>query len=148
MPETRIATVTWGSVNSPASLYGSALTLETSGAVRLVNRLVPSGTTLQEWYSSTDYQAVRDAPALPLLRHGQAYRLDPVLDPDPPDSLIFDVSYFDRFDDLIGVEVLYPPSYGFRYPADCHHYTIRLLNGGCDEFRFSSFALLEVDDGH
>ncbi len=146
MPERRIASVTWGSLNSPAALYGSALTLAATGSVTLVNHLMPSGTTIQEWYSSTDYQAVRGAPSLPLLRHGRAYRLDPAVEADPPGSLLFDVRYFDRFDDLIGVDVLYPPTYWFRYPAECHHYTIRLLNGGCDELRFGSFALVEVSD--
>jgi len=138
-----VATVRWGSPNSEASLYGTALTLATSGEVHLVNRLMPSGTTIQEWYSFTDYQSVRAAPALPLLHPGQTYRLDPGIESKPADSVIFDVRYFDRFDELVRVDVLYPPSYSFEYPPQCHHYTIRLVNAGCDELRFTSFRLLE-----
>ena len=141
-----VATVRWGSLNSRDSLYGSALTLRATGEIELVNGLMPSGTTLQEWYSYTDYQAVRGAPSLPLLHHGKTYRLDAVLESTPADSVIFDVRYFDRFNDLLRTDVLYPPSYSFEYPANCHHYTIRLLNAGCDRLAFTSFALLEAND--
>jgi accessory secretory protein Asp3 len=109
---------------------------------------MPSGTTIQEWYSFTDYGSVRDTPALPLLRHGKKYRIDPAIESDPPNSIIFDVRYFDRFNDLVSADVLYPPSYLFVYTTECHHYTIRLVNAGCDQVRFTSFTLLEVgDDG-
>jgi len=107
---------------------------------------MPSGTTIQEWYSFTDYQSVRDTPALPLLHHGKKYRVSPEIESTPPDSVIFDVRYFDRFNDLVGSDVLYPPSYSFEYPDDCDHYTIRLVNGGCDQLRFTSFTLVEVED--
>ena len=141
-----VTTVRWGSPNSRASLYGTALTMAKSGEVRLVNRLMPSGTTLQEWYSFTDYQSVRDSPALPPLYHGKTYRLEPVIESHPPGSVVFCVHYFDRFNDLLRADVLYPPNYIFEYPAQCHHYTIRLVNGGCDQLSFTSFKLLEV--GH
>ncbi|GAB3601260.1 accessory Sec system protein Asp3 [Microbacterium tumbae] len=143
MANSRIATVRWGGINSRASLYGTALAREASGDVHLVNRLMPSGTTMQEWYSFTDYQAVRDAPSLPLLHAGRTYRLEPELTPTPDDSVIFEVRFFDRFDALIRAEVLHPPAYAFEYPAGCHHYTIRLVNGGCDELRFTAFTLRE-----
>jgi len=140
--------VRWGGPNSRASLYGTALTMRASGEVHLVNRLMPSGTTMQEWYSFTDYQSVRDIPALPLLHHGRTYRLAPVIESDPPDTVLFEVRCFDRFDELVRVEVLHPPTYAFEYPEDCHHYTIRLVNAGCDELRFTSFALLEEVEDH
>ncbi|MBO9577878.1 MAG: accessory Sec system protein Asp3 [Microbacteriaceae bacterium] len=146
MGSAEIATVRWGALNSQASLYGTALTLEVSGAVRLANRLMPSGTTIQEWYSFTRYQSVRDIPALPLLHSGKTYRIEPAIEASPAGSVIFEVRCFDRFDVLLRADVLHPPSYAFEYPADCHHYTIRLMNGGCDELRFTSFSLLEVDD--
>lgn len=146
MTDREIAAVRWGSLNSLASLYGSALTLKDSGEVRLVNHLMPSGTTIQEWYSFTDFQSVRETPALPLLHHGKKYRLDQAIEASPPDSVIFDVRYFDRFNALVCADVLYPPSYSFEYPEECHHYTIRLLNAGCDELTFTSFTLLEVGD--
>jgi accessory Sec system protein Asp3 len=138
-----IATVRWGSLNSQASLYGSALTLGRSGEVSLVNPLMPSGTIIQEWYSFTDYQSVRESPALPLLRPGKTYRIDPAIQSSPAGSVIFDVRCFDRLDDLVRADVLHPPSYSFEYPVGCHHYAIRLVNGGCDELRFTSFRLLE-----
>jgi accessory secretory protein Asp3 len=138
-----IATVRWGSLNGRASLYGTALTTDASGDVHLANRLMPSGTTIQEWYSFTDYQSVRDAPALPLLHHGTSYRLEPAIESSPDGTAIFDVRYFDRFNQPIRTEVLYPPEYAFEYPEESHHYTIRLLNGGCDELRFRSFRLIE-----
>lgn len=141
-----IVTVGWGHLNSQAALYGTALTLRASGAVELVNHLMPSGTTIQEWYSFTDYQSIRDAPELPLLHHGRKYRIAPELETTPPGSVVFDVRYFDRFDDLVRMDVLHPPSYSFEVPSECHYYTIRLVNGGCDELRFTSFTLLEVDD--
>jgi accessory secretory protein Asp3 len=148
MATREIATVRWGSPDSPASLYGTALTVKASGEIDLVNRLMPSGTTIQEWYSFTDYGSVRDTPALPLLRHGKKYRIDPAIESDPPNSIIFDVRYFDRFNNLVSADVLYPPSYLFVYRTECHHYTIRLVNAGCDQVRFTSFTLLEVgDDG-
>jgi len=145
MASREIETVGWGSPNSAASLYGSALTVEASGAAHLVNRLMPSGTTIQEWYSFTDYQAVRDTPVLPLLQHGKTYRIVPRIESVPEDTFIVEVRYFDRFNDLLRAEVLYPPEYEFEYAADCHYYTVRLVNGGCDELRFTSLTLLEVE---
>ena len=140
-----IASVGWGSPNSRASLYGSALTMEASGAAHLVNDLMPSGTTIQEWYSFTDYQSMRDTPVLPPLHPGRTYRVVPRIVSVPEGTVIVEVRYFDRFDDLVRAEVLYPPEYEFEYPAGCHSYTIRLVNGGCDELRFTSLTLLEVE---
>jgi accessory secretory protein Asp3 len=145
MAAREIATVGWGGHNSQASLYGSALTLQASGDVHLVNRLMPSGTTIQEWYSFTDYQALREVPALPLLQHGRSYRLVPRAVSVPADTLAFQVRFFDRFAALVDAVMLYGPDYAFTYPADCHYYTIRLVNAGCDELRFTSLTLLEED---
>jgi accessory Sec system protein Asp3 len=145
MATNEIKTVGWGSPNSQASLYGSALTVEASGAARLVNRLMPAGTTIQEWYSSTDYQSVRDTPVLPLLHYGTTYRIVPQVVSVPQDSFIIEVRHFDRFNALLRTDVLYPPEYEFEYPAGCHYYTVRLVNGGCDELRFTSLTLLEVE---
>jgi len=144
MATSPIATVGWGSPNSPTSLYGSRLTFEASGDAHLINHLMPGGTTIQEWYSFTDYQSVRDTPALPLLHHGRKYRLEPRIASTPAETFILEVSFFDRFDDLVDAVVLYPPEYEFEYPAGGHYYSIRLLNGGCDELRFTSLTLLEV----
>lgn len=144
MAASEIATVGWGSPNSKTSLYGSALTVSSSGTAHLVNRLMPAGTTIQEWYSFTDYQSIRDTPVLPLLHHGTTYRVVPRIVSVPEDTLILEVRYFDRFDELVRAAVLYPPEYEFEYPAECHYYTIRLVNGGCDELRFASLTLVEV----
>jgi accessory secretory protein Asp3 len=146
MASEEIATVRWGSLNSPASLYGTSLRLNASGDVHLANPLMSSGTTIQEWYSFTDYQSMRDVPTLPLLQQGRSYRIAPAMHAVPGDSVIFEVRFLDRFDELLRVDVLHPPTYGFEYPAQCHHYTIRLMSAGCDELRFTSFTLSEVDD--
>ena len=143
MADREIARIRWSNPNSAQALYGTELTVE-PGAVRYVNRLMPSGTTIHEWHSFTDYQEVRNAPTLPLLHHGTTYRIDPEVESSPPGSVLFGVSYFDRFNEQLGSDVLYPPSYSFDYPPECHHYAIRMVNGGCDEVRFSSFAVIEV----
>jgi len=140
-----IGTVRWGSPNSPAALYGTALTMAASGEVSVVNRLMPGGTTIQEWHSFTDYQSARDSPVLPLLHRGRTYRLAPRVVSVPADAFLFEVRFFDRFDGLVAAVTLYPPEYSFEYPRDGHHYTIRLVNAGCDELRFTSLTLLEVD---
>ncbi|MDR3068241.1 MAG: accessory Sec system protein Asp3 [Cellulomonas sp.] len=145
MTTNEVETVRWGGLHSQAALYGTTLTFGASGEVSLANRLMPAGTTIQEWYSSTDYQAVRDTPALPLLRRGQTYRLVPRVVSVPADAFLFEVRFLDRFDDLVLAVALYPPEYEFVYPSDCHHYTIRLVNAGCDELRFTSLTLLEVE---
>ena len=146
MASGEIETVRWGDLNSRDSLYGSALTMEAGGGVRLINHLMPGGTTLQEWYSFTDYQSVRDSPELPLLHRGRRYRIEPRLVTVPDDTVIFEVRFFDRFDNLVSTEVLYPPTYAFEFPTDAHYYSIRIVNGGCDELRFTSLTLLEVED--
>lgn len=147
MAAEQIASVDWGFHASRASLYGSTLTLSPSGSVRLVNHLMPSGTLIQEWYSFTDYQAVRSTPDLPLLHHGKRYRIVPQIVSVPEDTYVLEVRFYDRFDESVGTEVLYPPDREFEYPHGCHHYTVRLVNGGCDEIRFESLSLLEVTDG-
>ncbi|MFB9956484.1 accessory Sec system protein Asp3 [Cellulomonas denverensis] len=63
----------------------------------------------------------------------------------PPDTVIVEIRYFDRFDTVLRTDILHPPEYAFDYPADCRHYTIRLLNGGCDEVWFDSFTLLDAE---
>jgi|GEM_PF-67380 len=146
-PRTRqIAVVRWGEHHSRHSLYGSALRVTSSGEVHLVNPLMPSGTTLQEWYSFTDYQALRDTPALPLLRHGGRYRIEPRVESVPERTTVFEVRFHDRFGDLVAAQVLYAPDHEFTYPGDGHSYTIRLVNAGCDQLRFTSLTLAEVLD--
>ena len=144
MTTREIETVRWGSPNGKASLYGTALTLEASGDVTLVNRLMPAGTTIQEWYSFTDYQSVRETPVLPLLHGGKTYRVVPRAVSVPDGTFLLEVFFFGRFDEPMSTVVLYPPEYAFEYPSECHHYTIRLVNAGCDELRFTSLTLLEV----
>jgi len=140
-----IETVGWGSPSGQACLYGSALRLEASGAAHLVNHLMPAGTTIQEWYSFTDSQLVWEVPVLPLLHHAKTYRLILGVVSVPEDTFVVEVRHFNRFKELVRTDVLYPPAYQFEYPAECHHYTIRLVNGGCDELRFTSLTLLEVE---
>ena len=144
LSEREIAVVGWGSHNSADSLYGSAIAVGPSGEVHLVNALMPSGTTLQEWYSLTDYQAVRDTPDLPLLQHGRTYRIAPQCEAVPARTALFQVVFFDRFGDLVESRVLYDPDLAFVYPDAAHSYTLRLVNAGCDELRFTSLTLLEV----
>ncbi|WP_344790349.1 accessory Sec system protein Asp3 [Gryllotalpicola daejeonensis] len=135
----------WGSHKSADSLYGSALTISPAGEVSLVNHLMPGGTTIQEWYSVTDYQSVRDTPDLPLLHAGRTYRVAAQVTSVPEGTLVFEARFFDRFDALVGVQVLHAPDCEFEYPGDAHHYAIRMVNAGCDELHFTSLALLEVD---
>ncbi len=138
-----IASVSWGRLHRKSALYGTELTVEIGDAVRLRNRLMPSGTVLQEWHSVTDYQSLRTTPRLPLLQQGRRYRIEPELASTPDSSVYFEVLCYDRFDELVHAEVLYSPGYAFGYPLECHHYTIRLRSGGCDELRFVSFTLWE-----
>ncbi|MCL2466601.1 MAG: accessory Sec system protein Asp3 [Micrococcales bacterium] len=145
MTTNEVTTVRWGCPDSQMSLYGTALVLAASGEVALVNRLMPAGTTMQEWYSSTDYQAVRESPVLPLLHGGMTYRVVADATSVPAGTFFFEVRFFDRFDTLLSAVVLYPPEHSFGYPPDSHHYTIRLVNAGCDELRFTSLTLLEVE---
>ncbi|MCL1871550.1 MAG: accessory Sec system protein Asp3 [Promicromonosporaceae bacterium] len=145
MSGSEVATVRWGSHSCQASLYGSALTTRASGEVRLVNPLMPGGTTLQEWYSSTSYQALRATPSLPLLHHGRRYRIDPRVVSVPADTFLFEVRFVDRFGEVVRAEILRAPDYDFEYPQDCAYYTLRLVNAGCDELRFESLTLLEAD---
>src|SRR6202012_4135318 len=64
----------------------------------------------------------------------------------PEDTFIIEVRYFDRFNELVRTHVLHAPEYEFEYPADCHYYAVRLVNGGCDELRFTSLTLLEAEE--
>ncbi|MCL1897350.1 MAG: accessory Sec system protein Asp3 [Micrococcales bacterium] len=142
----KIATVGWGSPNSRASLHGTALTMSGSGETLLVNNLMPSGTTMQQWHSFTDYQSERDIPALPPLFHGKTYSLEPTLEATPPGSVFFCVRFFDGSNQLLQSQVLFPPNYRFQYPAKCHHYWVQLVNAGCDQLSFESLVLWEVLD--
>jgi accessory secretory protein Asp3 len=146
MSDREIAVVGWGELNSKDALYGSALTVTPSGEAHLVNHLMPSGTTLQEWYSFTDYQAVRDTPELPLLRHGARYRVVADVTSAPAGTTLLEVRFHDRFGDEVDRQVLHAPDHAFTYPPGGHSYTIRLVNAGCDEVWFRSLRLLEAPD--
>jgi accessory secretory protein Asp3 len=142
--DTEIVTVIWGDHNSTDSLYGSRLVFAADDSITLTNPLMPSGLVLQEWYAFTSYQQVRDTPDLPLLHHGKRYRVAMDMQPTPADTVVVEIQYFDDYSAPIRQQVLHGPDFAFDYPDDCHSYSIRLINGGCDGLAFRNLTLLEV----
>jgi accessory secretory protein Asp3 len=143
-PDNVIVTLGWGAPAAREALYGTALTIDASGACHLVNPLMPGGTVLQEWSSVTDYAADRATPVLPLLYTGRRYAVTVDAQSVPGGAFLVEVAFADRFGAALGTEVLYAPAFEFTYPLGAHHYTIRLVNAGCDELRFTSLSLAEV----
>ena len=145
MKEKHIATLTWGQHHSLEGLYGSEVSILQSGDTRLVNSYMPSGTVIQRWYSSTDFQATRATPTLPLLYPGVTYRLAVLMSSVPDSTCIFEVQFFGRISQRIGRKFLHSPAECFVYPQSCYFYTIQMINAGCDELTFKSMDILEVD---
>ena len=145
MKEQLITTVTWGQHHSLDSLYGSQISIHSNGAVLFVNQLMPSGTVIQQWYSSTDFQSTRATPTLPFLYPKSSYKLDVQMTSIPDKTCLFDVLFFGRVNQLIGKHILHNVDDIFLYPDEAYYYTIRMINAGCDEFTFNSFSIMKVN---
>lgn len=107
------------------------------------NPLMSPSFNITSWSSRTNFQGQRTQPDLPLLKRGGHYHIHLEADIRPADSLYVKVTYFDRLGEEIGFEVLKDKNWYFTYPLKAFHYTIDLINAGCERLVFDHLELAE-----
>lgn len=110
------------------------------------NPLMSPSFTMTSWSSRTNFQGHRSQPDLPLLKRGGSYQVHLEATVRPADSLYVKVTYFDRLGEVIGFDVLKDQSWLFTYPLKAFHYTIDLINAGCEQLIFDYLEIAERDD--
>lgn len=107
------------------------------------NALMSPGFSITSWSSQTKFQSQRTQPELPLLKRGHVYQVFLRAAVLPENSLYVKVTYFDRLGKEIGSDILKDQTWIFRYPSNAFHYTIDLLNAGCEYLVFDYLQLFE-----
>ncbi|MGT2926286.1 accessory Sec system protein Asp3 [Streptococcus cuniculipharyngis] len=141
---TRYYVIKWRENQQSTYLYGSQLIWQKE-AVHVTNQLMPSGLSFHEWQSRTNYQRDRREPELPLLRPGKTYQLELVSDLLVGSLPYLQIICYDRWEQEL-VKITIKEGRGdFVYPTETYDYHIRLINAGCQSFRFHQLVLREVD---
>lgn len=139
------ALIFWGQLRPESFLYGTKLKYRAKDWIEFENEWVPAGKSLHSWYSKTIYQKLREAPQLPILKAGKAYYLKAHLKAVPEGSLYFKILYYNRFEKLIGDEVIRSSKESFTPPEEMYAYNIELINAGCQSFTFNAIEIIEAE---
>ncbi|KXT77131.1 Accessory secretory protein Asp3 [Streptococcus sp. DD10] len=146
LKEKREKRILWGQATDLTFLYGSVVRYLANDHIQFQNDLIPSAQIIKEWKSATSYQAERTTPALPLLRVGQAYHLKISLSTSPVKSVLVEVAFKNRFDEVIDRIATINDSLEFTYPEEAYTYSISLMSAGVTEMDFHSLLLEEVEE--
>ena len=134
----------WGPVTSADYLWGSRIQKVANDKILFNNSLMPSGQIIKKWQSITRYDGERTVPSLPLLKRGQAYRLDVSMSSNPVHTVLVEMIFQDRFGLTVERKVTSDGSLSFVYPEGAYSYQVRLLSGGMQEFTFHYFIILPI----
>lgn len=137
--------IKWENYAKNSYTFGSRISFK-DGQVIFDNPLMSPSFALTSWSSRTNFQAQRTQSDLPLLKRGSTYQVKLVADIHPANSLYVKVIYFDRLGETIGFEVLKDDHWQFTYPRDAFHYTIELINAGCERVVFDQLILADYHE--
>lgn len=137
--------ILWGQATELNFLFGSLVRYLAKDHIQFQNSLIPSAQIIKEWKSQTNYQGERTTPALPLLRVGQAYHLEISLSTSPVKSILVEVVFKNRFDEVIERATTIDSSLDFIYPEEAYSYSIQLMSAGVMEMDYHYMLLTEAD---
>lgn len=139
-------TVRWNNYMSEAYIYGSEVEFTNPEMIVIHNELIPSGTVLKKWYSKTNFQAQRVEPTLPIIDGEGIYRI--TLDADAPEGgmVLLRLVFFDRYDAVVGEEIIRDGEKEFCCPIRTYSYQVHLISAGASIIRFMKFEIQEVVD--
>lgn len=139
-------TIYWNEYASDTYLYGSEIQFHHKDDVEYLNRLMPPGTIIKQWYSKTNFQMQRIEPALPIIDGESKYRIIVNIDTEEDENCLVRLVFYDRYEVEAGSLTLRDKETEFRCPLKTYSYRLQLINGGVTKFHFHSVVIQEVID--
>lgn len=139
-------TIYWNEYASDTYLYGSEIQFHQKDDVEYLNRLMPPGTIIKQWYSKTNFQLQRIEPALPIIDGETQYKITINIDTEEDENCLVRLVFYDRYEVEAGSLTLRDKETVFRCPLKTYSYRLQLINGGVTKFHFHSVVIQEVID--
>lgn len=136
--------VYWNEYSADTYLYGSEITYHRKDDVEFMNKMMPPGTVIKQWYSKTNYQAQRIEPALPMIDGESDYQIMVNIDTPPGESWLVRLVFYDRYETEAGSLAIRDKVTDFKCPLKTYSYRMQLINGGLTRFRYYSIVIQEV----
>lgn len=135
----------WREYSSNFYLYGSVIRFYAKDDVYFENELMPAGTVIKEWYSKTNYQAMRIEPELPIIDGESKYSIQVNISGCKEGTCMVRFVFFDRYESEIGHLNVKSPSMDFQCPLKTYSYRVQLINAGVTSFHFHSLVITEKE---
>lgn len=140
-------TIYWNEYASDTYLYGSEIKFHKKDDVEFLNRLMPPGTVIKQWYSKTNFQMQHIEPSLPIIDGEGQYMITINMDTEEGENALFRLVFYDRYEMEAGAITLRDKETVFHCPLKTYSYRLQLINGGMTKFHFHSVVIQEVIDG-
>lgn len=140
-------TIYWNEYASDTYLYGSEIAFHKKDEVEFVNRLMPPGTIIKQWYSKTYFQRQRIEPSLPIIDGESDYRIILNMDVPEGETVLARLVFYDKYEVEAGYVVIRDRVEEFKCPLKTYSYRLQLINGGCTSLVFHSIIIQEVIHG-
>lgn len=137
-------TIYWNEYASDTYLYGSEIKFHQKDDVEYLNRLMPPGTVIKQWYSKTNFQLQRIEPALPIIDGESQYKITINIDTEDDENCLVRLVFYDRYEVEAGSLTLRDKETVFRCPLKTYSYRLQLINGGVTKFHFHSVVIQEI----
>lgn len=139
-------TIYWSEYASDTYLYGSKVLFHKKDDVEFVNRLMPPGTIIKQWYSKTNFQLQRIEPTLPIIDGESKYQISINIDTNDRGCALMRLVFYDRYEVEAGSITLRDKVTTFSCPLKTYSYRLQLINGGVTDLRFHSVVIQEITD--
>lgn len=137
--------VYWKQISDITFKYGSRIKFLDTATV-FENPLMPSGTVIHEWLMSTNYQAQRVIPTLPILKRDTVYYFVFDYEVRPADSVYFKINFYRKDFTHIHTMLVFGKSKEILVPADAYSYNIQLMNAASHQLIFRRILIAELSD--
>ncbi|MGX7091624.1 accessory Sec system protein Asp3 [Hutsoniella sourekii] len=135
--------IKWHYIKPSTYMHGSQVDFMDSGQVRFENELLPSGKRIHTWTSGSNFFHNRQGSELIQLIPGRHYHLEAHLTCQPKESVFVELSFYDRYDNLIQAVYVKDGQEDFQVPLGTYYYHMSLFSAGCVAFTFNSICLNE-----
>lgn len=131
--------------NSVANTYmaGTKFKKHADKSIEFENKLMAPGLSLVTWSSSSNYQAVKRVPELPLLINDHRYQICLKVVAEPAGTVINRLTFYNAQRDEIKRLDFADLHYNFTFPKEAMTYTFTMINAGCQKIRFERMQLAD-----
>lgn len=140
MNDKYINEIYWDS-GAHAYYYGSRIQSSAKRRIKFTNQLMEAGDEIISWTSSTNYQAEKLTPALPILQANHQYQLLVGVKTEPSQTVMTRLEFFNVQGDRIKKIEFLGTSRKFVYPVGSFSYRISLINTGAVSLEFSRLQI-------